>query len=90
EGSSALEKDADKVIMIHRSVKGALEASMQGKTNVQVFGDGSDQTLDNLHALLYVPKNRSGKTGLAKTNYNARCTKFVTHDPFDANSFGGF
>ena len=90
EGSSALEKDADKVIMIHRSVKGALEASMQGKTNVQVFGDGSDQTLDNLHALLYVSKNRSGKTGLAKTNYNARCTKFVTHDPFDANSFGDF
>jgi replicative DNA helicase len=83
EGSSSLEKDADKVIMIHRSAKGALEASMQGNTKVEVFSGGVEQDMCSLQSLLYVSKNRSGKTGLAKTVYNARCTKFETYDPYN-------
>jgi replicative DNA helicase len=80
EGSSALEKDAHTVLMIHRSYKGAIEASSTGSTNIAVWGTQEEQTMDNLHSILLVAKNRSGKTGLAKTIYNARCTKFLNYD----------
>ena len=87
EGSSSLEKDAHTVLMIHRSFKGGIEASTNGSTKQAVWGTEEEQTLDNLHAVLLVAKNRSGKTGLAKTIYNARCTKFKSYD--FTNSWSG-
>ena len=73
--------------MIHRSFKGGIEASTNGSTKQAVWGTEEEQTLDNLHAVLLVAKNRSGKTGLAKTIYNARCTKFKSYD--FTNSWSG-
>ena len=88
EGSSALEKDAHTVLMIHRSFKGGIEASTNGSTKQAVWGVEEEQTLDNLHSILLVAKNRSGKTGVAKTVYNARCTKFKAYDITE--SWGGY
>ena len=90
EGSSAVEKDADIAVLIHRSRRGAFEASVNGSTSISVFADGGEQSMDSLDTLLIVAKNRDGKTGLAKCSYNARCTKFYSYDECDERKFGGF
>jgi len=90
EGSSAVEKDADIAVLIHRSRKGAFQASVNGTTEVSVFNESGTQSLDALDTMLIVAKNRDGKTGLAKCSYNARCTKFFDLDECDQGRYGGF
>ena len=92
DGSSAVEKDADIAVLIHRSRKGGYEASETGQTTVSLFKDnmGDVQSEDRLHTALIVAKNRDGKTGVAKARYNAPCTKFYDYEEFDQNSYGGF
>lgn len=90
EGSSSIEKDADIAVLIHRSRKGALEAATSGRTSLSVFDEQSEQDESCLDTLLYIAKNRDGKTGFAKCSYNSKCTKFYSYEQHNKNSFGGF
>ncbi len=92
DGSSAVEKDADIAVLIHRSRQGAYEASEQGSTTKSLFKQnmGDVQTPDRLHTALIVAKNRDGKTGMAKARYNSPCTRFEDYDEYDEKSFGQF
>ena len=92
DGSSAVEKDADIAVLIHRSRKGSYQASEEGSTTESLFKDhrGDVQTPDKLHTALIVAKNRDGRTGLAKARYNSPCTRFEDFDAFDKDSYQQF
>ena len=92
DGSSAVEKDADIAVLIHRSRKGSYQASEEGSTTESLFKDyrGDVQTPDKLHTALIVAKNRDGRTGLAKARYNSPCTRFEDFDMYDKDSYQQF
>ena len=92
DGSSAVEKDADIAVLIHRSRQGSYEASEEGQTTKSLFKDhmGDLQTPDKLHTALIVAKNRDGRTGLAKARYNSPCTRFEDFDMYDKDSYQQF
>ena len=92
DGSSAVEKDADIAVLIHRSRKGSYQASEEGSTTESLFKDhrGDVQTPDKLHTALIVAKNRDGRTGLAKARYNSPYTRFEDFDAFDKDSYQQF
>lgn len=84
--SGDIEQDAHSIILIHRDLAGQMEANTTGRTNKGVFGDGADQTREDLQAVLKVAKNRDGFTGNAKTSYNSTTTKFTNYEI----KYGGF
>ncbi len=92
DGSSAVEKDADIAVLIHRSRKGSYQASEEGSTTESLFKDhrGDVQTPDRLHTAFIVAKNRDGRTGLAKARYNSPCTRFEDFEMYDKDSYDSF
>ncbi len=92
DGSSAVEKDADIAVLIHRSRKGSYQASEEGSTTESLFKDhrGDVQTPDRLHTAFIVAKNRDGRTGLAKARYNSPCFRFEDFEMYDKDSYDSF
>ncbi len=78
KGSSALDQDAEVVILPHRSKKASKQASMEGSTTISIFGDNEKQDLTSLQTYMIVEKNRNGRDGICKARYDATSTKFYS------------